>query len=319
MLELSVIPGESVSFSLLAQDVWTWRSSALALARDQNVDAAGVDWLLRDVAHIDRLQLHCATPTTPLASACDLAHLDRLWQEHCHHHTPLQYLAGFTHWRGLRLQVSTGVLIPRPETELLVDIAKAALTQAPHLSQGLWVDLGTGSGAIALALALECPDLQVWGIDCSPQALAQAQANGHHLGISPRDQPAHPQRLQWHLGSWFSPLAPRRGTIAGILSNPPYIPRPDLAQLDPQVRDHEPTLALDGGDDGLEAIRSLIQQAPAYLQPGGFWAVEVMVGQGTIVAELLQAQGNYHDIRCHQDFEGVDRFVSAWRNHNRSS
>jgi release factor glutamine methyltransferase len=210
----------------------------------------------------------------------------------------------------MQLTVAPGVLIPRPETAVLVDLALEMYRREPELGLGDWVDLGTGSGAIPLALALECPDLHLHGVDCSPVALAIAQQNAHSFGIPHSLGIPHP--VQWHLGSWFEPFAPwqGQGKFTVMVSNPPYIPTSDVAQLDPGLH-HEPSLALDGGRDGLDALRHLVHQAPHYLRPGGLWLVEVMAGQAPIVQAELMATGQYRDIEIHQDDEGVERFVMA--------
>ncbi len=285
-----------------------WRSVAIQQAQEQGLEAAAVDWLLREMAGVDRLQLHLAQPQEDLSLCCPLETIVACWQRHCEERVPLQYLLGFTTWRNLRLQVAPGVLIPRPETELMVELALEQLQQDPRLASGAWVDLGTGSGAIPLALALEVPAhsgaLNLHGVDRSPDALTIAQENGRRQGVT---------SVSWHLGSWVEPFAPWQGQnkISVMLSNPPYIPTAEVAALAPTVRDYEPWLALDGGPDGLAAIDHLIETAPAYLRPGGVWLVEVMAGQGPIVRDKLAATGRYDRISLHSDLAGIDRFVLA--------
>ena len=142
-------------------------------------------------------------------------------------------------------------------------------------------------------------------MDCSEAALEIAKINS----INNR------QEIHFHHGSWFEPLAKLnlQNQIAGIVSNPPYIPSTEVLNLQPEVTNHEPHLALDGGDDGLDAIRELVNTSPQYLVSGGFWIVELMVGQASILRSLLQVNGNYTNIQIHQDYAGIERFVSANR------
>jgi release factor glutamine methyltransferase len=164
--------------------------------------------------------------------------------------------------------------------------------------------MGTGSGAIALALAQTFPVAHILAVDLSPDALSIAHQNAFSAGLS--------DRITFFQGSWFAPLTHYRGQISALISNPPYIPSPLLPTLQPEVIRHEPVVALDGGDDGLTALRILAAQAPEYLVPGGLWLVEMMAEQGESVAALLRAQGGYHDIEIHLDLAGRDRFVQAF-------
>lgn len=310
-----------------------WRSAAMEQAQRQGLEVAGIDWLLRELAGIDRLQLRLAHPQDDLPLRCPFETIVQHWQQHCEHHVPLQYLVGWTTWRNLHLRVAPGVLIPRPETELLVDIALTCVQQEPSLAEGEWVDLGTGSGAIPIALALEAPSrinlnplnrLNLHGVDCSPDALTIAQENARQNGLTPvlpANTPTQAQTptststqtvsLQWHLGSWFTPFTPPQRKISVMLSNPPYIPTAEIQRLAPTVRNYEPQLALDGGADGLQAIEHLIHTASDYLRPGGLWLVEIMAGQGAIVQAKLAATGHYDRICLYPDLAGIDRFVMA--------
>ena len=175
----------------------------------------------------------------------------------------------------------------------------------PGATRGHWADLGTGSGAIALGLAEALPQAHIHAVDTSPAAIAIAQRNAERYFMG--------DRVQFHQGSWLEPLGPGRGQLAGIVSNPPYIPSAIVPTLQPEVVQHEPSLALDGGPDGLDCIRHLAQSAPAYLEPGGLWVVEMMAGQGEAIAALLADLGTYRDIRIERDLAGHDRFAIARR------
>ncbi|MBE9099636.1 peptide chain release factor N(5)-glutamine methyltransferase [Vacuolonema iberomarrocanum] len=288
---------------LSGAELWQWRQAAQAAAIATDVNPYEVDWLLQALAGLDRLTLQLGSfrSQEAIALTVSLAELDDLWQRRLRDRQPIQYLAGRTPWREFSLRVSPAVLIPRPDTEEIIDLACALTTEADRI--GHWVDLGTGSGAIALGLAQAFPQAQIHAIDCSPEALAIAQQNAVEHGL--RD------RIQFFHGSWFDPLDALRGQLRGMVSNPPYIPRNLLSTLQPEVVHHEPTLALDGGEDGLDAIRHLMETAPAYLQPGGLWLVELMVGQAIAVTQLLQHTGRYTAIHSHRDLSGNDRFVSA--------
>ncbi|MBE9141569.1 peptide chain release factor N(5)-glutamine methyltransferase [Nodosilinea sp. LEGE 07088] len=289
-------------------DLWAWRNRALQDAQAAGIDAEEVDWLLTAVADVDRLALRLGTVQrrAQVALWFSLAELDRRWHQRITERIPVQYLVGETRWRDLSLTVSPAVLIPRPETELIIDLAMAAVVSSPRgdqLAGGIWVDMGTGSGAIAIALAQTFPLARILAVDLSPNALAIAQANTKRMDLG--------DRITFYQGAWFEPLEPYRGQISALVSNPPYIPSALLPTLQPEVVNHEPAAALDGGDDGLAALRMLATQAPDYLVPGGLWLVEMMAGQGEAVKELLVAQGCYRDIEIHLDLAGRDRFVQA--------
>lgn len=296
MADAPIVSGESL---------YHWRKQAQAQAIEAAIPVAEVDWLLQ-AAGLDRLALRLESfrtnPKLPLNYS--LSELDQLWQRRVQQRVPVQYLVGTVFWRRFSLTVSPDVLIPRPETELLIDLAITAAGQT-SLRQGHWADLGTGSGAIAIGLADAFPQAAIHAVDQSSNALKIAQQNAHQLGIA--------DRIRFYQGSWFTPLQHLRRQLSGIVSNPPYIPRSMVAELQPEVAQHEPHLALDGGEDGLDCIRHLISHAPTYLESGGVWLIEMMVGQAETVAALLHSQGDYHTIQIHADLAGLDRFALAYR------
>lgn len=289
-------------------DLWHWRQQAQAQAITAGIPVAEVDWLLQELTGLDRLTLRLesfqAHPEVLLDRS--LPDLDRLWQQRLQQNVPVQYLAGTTPWRQFSLAVSPAVLIPRPETELLIDLALAATQRTtPDIQQGHWADLGTGSGAIALGLADAFPKAMIHAVDRSEAALKVAQQNAQRLGSA--------KRIQFYQGSWFTPLQHLRSQLSGMVSNPPYIPHDMIAELQPEIVHHEPHLALDGGKDGLDCIRELVSTAPDYLQPGGVWLIESMAKQPDVIMQLLQAQGSYRDLQIYADLAGIDRFVLAYR------
>ena len=211
---------------------------------------------------------------------------------------PLAYLTGWREFHGLALQVGAGVLDPRPDTETLVDWALALLAgeladrPAPQV-----VDLGTGSGAIALAIAQRCPRAQVHAVDASAEALALAQANGRRLGLP----------VRWLAGHWWVPLAGMQLDLA--LSNPPYVAEDDPHL--PALR-HEPRQALVAGRDGLDALREIIVRASAHLHPGGWLLLEHGHAQAAAVRGLLAAAG-FEQMASRRDLAGIERCSGARR------
>lgn len=297
-----------------------WYQQSQQEAATNGISRQELDWLITDVVKIDKLALRLQQVHLERSQ---LIQLDALWQQRIQKRIPVQYLAGKVNWRDLELTVSPAVLIPRPETELIVDLVIDFVREntSPDFATGNWVDLGTGSGAIAIALSQALPHSTIHAVDCSAEALAIAELNAN-IAISyqplsfsaenPTPQALHPKPL-FYLGNWFEPLTHLKAQVTGMISNPPYIPSHEIENLQPEVREHEPLLALDGGDDGLDSIRYLVNTAPAYLISGGYWLVEIMAGQAEMVRSLLELQGSYTQIKIHQDLAGCDRFVSAVR------
>jgi release factor glutamine methyltransferase len=284
-----------------------WRKKAQAEAIAAQIAPEEVDWLLQQCTDLDKLSLRLGTFASQDRISCtySLTALSQIWQKHCLERCPIQYLVGAAPWRHFLLRVSPSVLIPRPETELLIDLVLAQVRHYPALATGNWVDLGTGSGAIALGLASVLPQASIHAVDQSADALAIAVSNAQKYDLA--------DRIQFYQGSWWQPLTTLRGKIAGMVSNPPYIPSSDLPGLQPEVAYHEPRLALDGGEDGLTAIRYLINTAPAYLQSQGLWLIEMMAGQAPQVETLLREQGSYDAIQIFKDLAGIERFALALR------
>ena len=290
---------------LAAEDLLQWRRALL----QEGGRSADLDWLL-DLGGgvswptLQSLWLHPGQAIQLLRSRHEL---EQLWRRHRSGAEPLQYLVGRCPWRDLELEVAPGVLIPRQETELLVDVALQLLR--PDLACGslLWADLGTGSGCLAVALAQAMPASRGLAADVSPAALAQAAANIQRCGVAERVQPL--------LSHWWEGLAPWCGQLQLVVANPPYIPTAEVERLEPVVRDHEPRLALDGGDDGLAAIREIVADAGCALAPGGVIVMEHHHDQSDAVQALLR-QGGLAEVSRHRDLEGVWRFASGRRSVN---
>jgi release factor glutamine methyltransferase len=223
---------------------------------------------------------------------------------------PLQYILGRTGFRRLELEVDVRVLIPRPETEILVDhVLGWAARKAGSGEEGKSgadrelgvLDVGTGSGAIALSLAQESA-ARVIATDVSADALEVARANAARLGLA--------ERVEFRQGALWQPIGERE-RFSAIVSNPPYIADTERGALMPEVRDWEPATALYAGSDGLDVIRALIEGTAAHLEPGGLLALEVGADQAARVSELLGEQCEFENIRTEKDLAGRERIVLA--------
>ncbi|WP_255101489.1 peptide chain release factor N(5)-glutamine methyltransferase [Synechococcus sp. L2F] len=287
---------------LSGKELWPWRREQLRLGGV----AADFDWLLDLAGGVDgrcrhRLRLE---PELSVDLRCSLGEIERLWRRHLSEHIPLQYLVGLCPWRDLELVVGPGALIPRQETEWLVELA---LELAGALAPGWprrWADLGCGSGCLAVALALAFPEAQGWAVDCSPEALHHTHNNLQRARVQ--------GRVAQLEGSWWDPLQAVWGQLDLVVSNPPYIPSAEVSQLDPVVRWHEPHLALDGGADGLDAVRLIAAGALQALAPGGWLLLEHHHDQSSAVCALLSAAG-LEAVVAHKDLEGHFRFAQGRR------
>jgi len=215
---------------------------------------------------------------------------------------PLQYLIGEQDFMGLRLRVTSDVLIPRPETELLV--RKAMMWVSRFGSKSL-VDVGTGSGCVAIAMARSFPHLKVYAVDVCPKALKVARDNGRINEVL--------AQVRWVPGDLLTPDSTSGlrsiSPVDAIISNPPYVARETLAALPPEIQ-REPRVALDGGAGGVEVLGRLIKQAPLKLKKGGFILLEFGDGQSGAVESMLKAEG-LTEVRIEKDHAGLDRFAFA--------
>lgn len=293
-----------MSASISGQELSQWRQQAIADLEQAQISPKEVDIFLQAVTDLDTLSLRLQSfrEREKIPLSYSWSEITKRWQKRLQARVPLQYLLESVVWRNFTLKVSPEVLIPRPETELLIDIVAETVRGEEG---GIWVDLGTGSGAIAIGLASILTKAEIYAIDYSQTALAIAKENIINTGFA--------DRIILKQGSWWTPLEKWKGQISGMVSNPPYIPSAEILDLQIEVREHEPRLALDGGEDGLTALRYLVATAPDYLRSGGLWLVEMRAGQGEKVAQMLENQGNYRQIQIINDLAGFDRFVLAER------
>lgn len=218
---------------------------------------------------------------------------------------PVPYLTGRVEFFGLPFRVGPGALIPRPETEILVEavLDRACGASWPEGRPQI-LDVGTGTGCIALALASRLPTARVVGLEPSPEALAIARENGVALGLQ--------WRVTWVEGRWEQWIAAAELQDL-IVANPPYIPSKEVERLAPEQREYEPRLALDGGPDGLALITSLLREAPRRLRPGGLLALEIGAGQSEALVRLACQLPEWRRIEQLPDLAGIPRVLVAWR------
>lgn len=222
------------------------------------------------------------------------------WLERRIHREPLQYILGQQDFYGRTFQVNPNVLIPRPETELLVE---AVIKEAEQiwLNQPLKVaDIGTGSGAIAITLSLEKPNWKVYAVDISEQALQVAQQNVGRLAA----------KVTFFQGNLILPIIENKLMMDIIVSNPPYIPQAEVEGLMPEVRDYEPTLALAGGKDGLDCYRQILEQSEKVLKRPGLIAYEIGIHQSKAIEQLFNRSGA-DQVRVIPDYQGIPRIITA--------
>jgi len=217
-------------------------------------------------------------------------------------HEPVAYILGVKEFWGLELACGPGVLVPRPESEHLVEQALARLRDAesPRV-----LDLCTGGGAVALALASELPAAEVVASDISDEALTWARANADNLGLQ--------GRVSFRQGNLWEPVAAAFGFFDLITANPPYVTEDEWDELPDEVREHEPRQALVGGSGGLEIARSIIAGAGAHLRPLGWLLMELGAGQAAKACELAEACGAFDQISLAQDLSGIDRVLICQR------
>jgi len=273
--------------------------AAAQFASDEHLRATAIrdaELLLLNILQIPRVTL-IAHPDDELSANQRAAYEDCIARRL--HHEPIQYITGQQEFYGLTLNVTPAVLIPRPETEHLVE---AVLKRLPTNMPLRIADIGTGSGAIAIALAAHLPQAAITALEISAEALAIATANAREHKVA--------DRIRFLQSDLLSALNREAETFDAIVSNPPYVSEADRAALHPQVRDHEPATALFAGKTGLDVYRRLIPQAHAALKPNGLFALEIGHDQQDAVAALLRA---WHNLSFVLDFQQIPRVALAER------
>lgn len=213
---------------------------------------------------------------------------------------PLQYIIGTQPFRHINLKVEQGVFIPRPETELLVDhVIEISKKMSGHLKI---IDIGTGTGAIALSLAYEILDSYIYAVDISERALDLARENALNLGLL--------GKVSFIKSDLFENIDKDVSQADIIVANPPYIPTNVIENLQTEVKDFDPKEALDGGEDGLDFYRHIIRDSSEYLKSGGFLVFEIGDGQSERIIEILK-NNNFEDIQSLKDYAGKERIISA--------
>ncbi|WP_068792174.1 peptide chain release factor N(5)-glutamine methyltransferase [Brevibacillus laterosporus] len=282
-----------------------WASSFLEEAgtKDPRFEA---ELMIRHVLKMNRASFLASMPD-PIKEE-DIASIRMLLKRRAAHE-PIQYILGEQNFYGRDFIVAPGVLIPRPETELLIE-------QVLLHSQRIWsaeqplsvVDFGTGSGAITLTLAAEKPNWQLTTVDISLDAIAIAKQNAERLDVE--------KRVRFIQGDLVEPILEAGERVDIIVSNPPYIPSTDVDELDREVLGYEPRLALDGGADGYIFYRRICEALPQLLAPTGLVAFEVGIYQANTVAQLMKESGAVDEVFIYPDLAGIDRIIVGYRLHN---
>jgi release factor glutamine methyltransferase len=257
------------------------------------------DWLLDMAAGVSwsKLQSIILNPKNFISLEISIEELEVIWEAHLIDQTPLQYLIAMSPWRDIELEASAEALIPRQETELLIDFA---LKKVTNIDCGRWADLGTGSGPIAVSLAKSLPNWNGHASDISNQALDLAKRN--LKSIVPN------ANVRFSLGDWWEPLSRWWGSFNLVLSNPPYIPSDLIEELEPVVKNHEPRIALDGGEDGMNSSRKIILGALNGLAKGGWLILEHHYDQSEKITDFMKNIG-MKEVSYEKDLSGIKRYA----------
>jgi len=282
--------------SISVEEFLFWKKKQLSKGGDQQSFALLID-CIGGISSSD-LNLISINPEGNLYLKQNLEFLESIWNEHLLNSCPIQYLCGITFWRDLKLRVSNKVLIPRPETELVVDIVFNIFRRKSE--KLFFAELGTGSGAISIALALAYPLSKGVVTDIDQDALEIATKN--YTNSSKQSN------LKFYCGNWWSPLENFKGKLDLAISNPPYIPKETYEKLPKEVKNFEPKVALLGGEDGLNHIREIIQKAPLFLKEKGWLILENHFDQGEKVKQLL-IKNKFTSVEIVKDLSGIGRFT----------
>ena len=282
--------------SISVKEFLYWKKKQLSKGGDQRSFAVLIE-CIGGISNND-LNLFSIKSEGTLHLKKDLKDLESIWDDHLFNGSPIQYLCGMTFWRDLKLMVTNKVLIPRPETELIIDIVFKIFGKK---SQKLFfAELGTGSGAISIALALAYPLWDGIATDIDQDVLDIATKN--YVNCSKQTN------LKFYCGHWWAPFESFKGKLDLAISNPPYIPKDTYEKLPKEVKNFEPKIALLGGEDGLKHITEIIQKAPLFLKEKGWLILENHFDQGEKVKQLL-IKSKFKSVEIVNDLSGVGRFA----------
>ena len=282
--------------SISVEEFLFWKKKQLSKGGSQQSFAVLLD-CIGGLSSSD-LNLKSINPKEDIYLKKNLEFLESVWNDHLINFCPIQYLCGITFWRDLKLKVTNKVLIPRPETELIVDIVFNIFRKKSE--KLFFAELGTGSGAISIALALAYPFSEGVATDIDQEALEIANIN--FINSSKQSN------LKFYCGNWWSPLNSFKGKLDLAISNPPYIPRDTYEKLPKEVKNFEPKVALLGGEDGLKHIQEIIQKAPIFLKEKGWLILENHFDQGEKVKQLF-IKNKFTSIEIVKDLSGIGRFT----------
>ncbi len=281
------------------QKVLDWSTDYLA-QKGVAEPKLSVEWLLADLLGYSRMDLYLHFDK-PLQKEELAAFRERLKRRAAYE--PTQYIIGSWEFWSLNLKVDPRVLIPRPETETLIEQTLDWVKQGQLPQNAEILELGTGSGAIACALASELPNAHIHAVDISQEALDVAQENARHCHLS--------DNIQFHHGNLFQPI-PKHQTFDLIISNPPYIPQHDLPLLQKEIQLYEPQLALDGGHDGLDIIRTILKEAPQHLKKHGIILLEIGSDQGDLALQTARQHQTFAQTTILKDYTNKDRMLACF-------
>ncbi len=282
--------------SISVKEFLYWKKKQLSKGGDHQSFAVLLDCL--GGIPKNELNLLSINPEGNLYLKENLEYLEYIWDDHLLNYTPIQHHCGVSFWRDLKLKVTDKVLIPRPETELIIDIVfKIFGKQSQKLR---FAELGTGSGAISIALALAYPLWEGIATDIDQNALDIATEN--YINCCKQ------KNLKFYCGHWWTPFESLKGKMDLVISNPPYIPKDTYEKLPKEVKNFEPEIALLGGEDGLKHIREIIQKAPLFLKEKGWLILENHFDQGEKVKQLF-IKSKFNSVEIMNDLSGVGRFT----------
>jgi len=280
---------------------------AIDILKNSNIESPNInaEILLAHVLSCDRIWLH--TNPDKIIDDGDIGKYKKLINKRADR-VPLQYITGHVEFMSLDFIVDKHTLIPRPETEILVEtVLNKIKDRAPSDKTITIVDIGTGCGNIAISLAANLQNAQVYASDISRETLAVAGTNVRRHRVTDRVHLLHGnlfESLDGHLS---------KGNADFVVSNPPYVSKADLNKLEPEIKDHEPLKALVGGKDGICFYKQIIREAPGWLKPEGFLILEVGETQAETITKLIETEGHFENIESTKDLQKIDRIVSARR------